>query len=410
MTDNNDQIEEPSAPWSVNESNDFTAVNRHIDWESERVNQLLRARHASIWKRWGMVAIRFAAAIAIVLLAWGLSQWLANAGHASAKSATSSGVTGNSPALAVVGAQTSQPKPTGSGGFLGGAIGVVGGFSGGSGGGQSGDAKTQSSAGNGGGDDNADQGSTRGNDNGAPNFSSSNVDMPSTENQLSADQLPKPQVSDNRNDKPASEREQANVSSRSDDIAGSSAADGRDVLQSVEETGNQSDQQRKAKEQLDEMADAEANILKQLAQADEAIQDERASRRPYAQASTDQFAPTAEQPKPNQISEVSDDLKPVYQQSDVSGGDDARVTTKFTVFKSVSVRKKGRVITGKRYSPNDLDTPVSQYCYLEPRSSETSREIIMLAKISDGGDFDYLVKTSSENYILAKRHCRFRLG
>lgn len=83
--------------------------------------------------------------------------------------------------------------------------------------------------------------------------------------------------------------------------------------------------------------------------------------------------------------------------------------TMVTIFKRVDVPDVGRVITGRRFLPRDIDNPISQYCYLETQGvGGPEAQVTLLAKITEDGEFRYMVRPGTKEHNLARRHCRFR--
>jgi hypothetical protein len=82
------------------------------------------------------------------------------------------------------------------------------------------------------------------------------------------------------------------------------------------------------------------------------------------------------------------------------------VNVTFTIFEEVDLGDSGRVITGRRYLPSDIQNPNSEYCYHTSISASPSR---MMTDLADrrGGKTEWAHEAPDSLLVLGKEHCRF---
>jgi hypothetical protein len=107
------------------------------------------------------------------------------------------------------------------------------------------------------------------------------------------------------------------------------------------------------------------------------------------------------------IEQVSKNIK-APDSSEVTKDDNVKsVSVNFTVFHTVSLDDNAEIVTGWRFSPDDIDVPKSQNCYFGKKVDGNKSNITNLAgKELDGAVNWYNVDGALVR--LGEQHCRFK--
>ncbi len=87
--------------------------------------------------------------------------------------------------------------------------------------------------------------------------------------------------------------------------------------------------------------------------------------------------------------------------------EDRSVSTKFTVFINSTTEAGEEVITGLVYSPEDITSPVEQYCYLQGADVAGAMAGIQLAAFEREGGLKVYAESPSHNKLV-EYHCNFK--
>ena len=84
------------------------------------------------------------------------------------------------------------------------------------------------------------------------------------------------------------------------------------------------------------------------------------------------------------------------------------VTVSFTVFQTADVSEDTSVVTGYNYSPENLDTPTDQYCYVAIVSGPAKKDTYYVARKYANNMVEWDTNVPSNLFDLGQAHCLFK--
>lgn len=86
----------------------------------------------------------------------------------------------------------------------------------------------------------------------------------------------------------------------------------------------------------------------------------------------------------------------------------ATVKVEFTVFRTVTLPKKGEVVTGYNYDPSDSSYPKDQYCYIAISSSAFKSDNYHVARKLGRASVTWEPEVPSEFFEMGQQNCKFQ--